>query len=199
MELILIRHGLPKLIENQDGSPADPPLSEIGRRQADLMAKWLVNASIDYLYTSPMLRALQTAQPLEILKDLQADQRDGVAEFDRKSSHYIPSEKLKEIDFERWQRLMRGEVDVDFPEFCRVVVSTLTEISAGRRGQTVAVACHGGVINAWACHVLNMEPRMFFNPEYTSINRFMVARSGERSIKTLNEHSHLNGFVNQSS
>ena len=89
MELILVRHGLPQLIENQDGSPADPPLSEIGLRQADLMAKWLVNASIDYLYTSPMLRALQTAQPLEILKDLQADQRDGVAEFDRKSSHYI--------------------------------------------------------------------------------------------------------------
>jgi probable phosphoglycerate mutase len=47
--------------------------------------------------------------------------------------------------------------------------------------------------------VLNMQPRMFFNPEYTSINRFMVARSGERSIKTLNEHSHLNGFINQSS
>ena len=199
MELILIRHGLPQLVENLDGSPADPPLSEIGLRQADLMAKWLLNTSIDYLYTSPMLRALQTARPLEMLKDLQADQRDGVAEFDRTSNHYIPSEKLKEIDFERWQRLMRGEVDVDFPEFYRGVVSTLTEISATHRGQTVAVACHGGVINAWACHVLKMEPRMFFNPEYTSINRFMVARSGERSIKTLNEHSHLNGFVNQSS
>ena len=51
MELILIRHGLPQLVENLDGSPADPPLSEIGLRQADLMAKWLLNTSIYYLYT----------------------------------------------------------------------------------------------------------------------------------------------------
>ena len=191
MELILIRHGLPQLVENEDGAPADPPLSNTGRQQAELMANWLAGTSIDYLYTSPMLRARETAAPLEKIKNLKADHREGVAEFDRDSDHYIPSEQLKEIDFERWQRLMRGEVDIDFPDFCRGVAGTLNEIAAGHRGETIAVTCHGGVINAWACHVLEMEPRMFFNPNYTSISRFMVASSGQRSIKTLNEHTHL--------
>ena len=191
MELILIRHGLPQLVENEDGAPADPPLSDTGRQQAELMANWLAGTSIDYLYTSPMLRARETAAPLEKAKNLKADHREGVAEFDRGSDHYIPSEQLKEIDFERWQRLMRGEVEIDFPDFCRGVVGTLNEIAAGHRGETIAVTCHGGVINAWACHVLEMEPRMFFNPNYTSISRFMVASSGQRSIKTLNEHTHL--------
>lgn len=191
MELILIRHGLPQLIENEDGAPADPPLSDLGQQQASLMADWLAETHIDYLYTSPMLRARETAVPLEAVKGLDADHREGVAEFDRDSNHYIPSEQLKELDFERWQRLMRGEVDVDFPEFCRVVTETLDEMVAGHRGQTIAVTCHGGVINAWACYVLGMEPRMFFNPNYTSISRFMVASSGQKSIVTLNEHTHL--------
>ena len=86
---------------------------------------------------------------------------------------------------------MRGEVEIDFPDFCRSVAGTLNEIAAGHRGETIAVTCHGGVINAWACHVLEMEPRMFFNPNYTSVSRFMVASSGQRSVKTLNEHTHL--------
>ena len=191
MELILIRHGLPELVENEDGALADPPLSEIGRKQSELMAKWLSDTPIDYLYTSPMLRARETAEPLEKIKGLKADFREGVAEFDRDSDHYIPLEQLKELDFERWQRFMRGEVDIDFPGFCRSVVATLDEIAAGHRGETVAVTCHGGVINAWTCNILGMEPRMFFNPNYTSISRFMLAGSGQRSIKTLNEHAHL--------
>ncbi|SVB58035.1 uncharacterized protein METZ01_LOCUS210889 [marine metagenome] len=179
------------MVEKEDGAPADPPLSDKGRQQAELMANWLADTSIDYLYTSPMLRARETAAPLGKVKNLKADHREGVAEFDRDSDHYIPSEQLKEIDFERWQRLMRGEVEIDFPDFCRGVAGTLNEIAAGHRGETIAVTCHGGVINAWACHVLEMEPRMFFNPNYTSISRFMVASSGQRSVKTLNEHTHL--------
>ena len=194
MELILIRHGLPQLVKNDDGAPADPPLSDTGRQQSELMANWLSAAEIDYLYTSPMLRARETALPLEKNKNLVADYREGLAEFDQDSDNYIPLERLKEIDFERWKRMMRGEVNINFPEFCRGVVTTLNQIAADHRGETVAVTCHGGVINAWACYVLEMEPRMFFNPNYTSINRFMVASSGQRSIKTLNEHAHLDAL-----
>jgi probable phosphoglycerate mutase len=42
--------------------------------------------------------------------------------------------------------------------------------------------------------VLGMEARMFFNPNYTSISRYMAASSGERSIITINEHTHLRGL-----
>ena len=36
-----------------------------------------------------------------------------------------------------------------------------------------------------------MTPRMFFEPRYTSINRFLAARSGERNLVSLNEAAHL--------
>lgn len=192
MELILIRHGLPEQVLTEDGSPADPPLSEIGHRQAELVADWLSDSHIDFVYSSPMRRAFQTAGPLADAKQLEREVREGVAEYDRHADHYIPVEELKKFDYDRWLRLMRGEVDdIDFPAFCQTVITTLNEIIAAHPGKTVAVVCHGGVINVWTAHVLGMELRMFFNPNYTSINRYMAASSGERSIITLNEHTHL--------
>jgi len=195
MELILIRHGLPLQVKTNDGTPADPPLSEVGHEQAQRMAKWLEDEHIDYLYSSPMQRAVQTAAPLAALKGLEPVFRDGVAEYDRHADHYIPVEDLKKSDYDRWLLLMRGEVvDASFPKFCVEVVTTLNEIINSHRGKTVAVTCHGGVVNAWTTHVMGLEPRMFFNPNYTSISRYMGATSGERSIITLNEHTHLKGL-----
>jgi probable phosphoglycerate mutase len=54
------------------------------------------------------------------------------------------------------------------------------------------MVCHGGVINAYVSHCLGLpNSRGFFYPNYTSIHRIAAARSGERSIVTLNETSHL--------
>lgn len=192
MELFLIRHGLPEKIVNDDGTPADPPLSVEGRRQAEKVAAWLEKEHIDRLYSSPMKRAYETAMPIAKLRDLEIVVRDGVAEYDQHAEHYIPVEELKELDYERWQNLMKGEMDeIDFPKFVESVTTSLEQIIEENRGKRVAVTCHGGVINVWAAHVIGFEPRMFFNPDYTSINRFMAASSGERSVVTLNEHFHL--------
>ncbi len=192
MELILIRHGLPEKVINEDGTPADPPLSEEGLKQAELVADWLEHEQIDRLYASPMRRAMQTAAPLAKAKGLDIEPREGVAEYDRKSDLYIPVEQMKELDYDRWKKLMTGEiVDLDFPEFANAVISALEAIIDENRGKRVAVACHGGVINVWTAHVIGFEAKMFFNPNYTSINRFMAASSGEKSVISLNEHHHL--------
>ena len=192
MELILIRHGLPEKVINQDGTPADPPLSEEGLKQAELVANWLEHEQIDKLYASPMRRAVQTAEPLAKVKGLDIELREGVAEYDRKSDLYIPVEQLKELDYDRWKKLMTGEiVEADFPEFAKAVISALEAIIDENSGKRVAVACHGGVINVWTSHVIGFEPKMFFNPNYTSINRFMAASSGEKSVVSLNEYHHL--------
>ncbi len=76
-------------------------------------------------------------------------------------------------------------------EFQRGVVDCVERIIADHGGGRVAVFCHGGVINAWAAHVLGIETPLFFDPTYTSINRFLAARSGERSVASLNEMAHL--------
>jgi probable phosphoglycerate mutase len=191
MDLLLIRHGLPQHIENTDGRPANPPLSERGRQQAQSMADWLSGEPIDRLYSSPMIRASETAQPLAHRLGLEVELHPGVAEYDRDASSYVPVERLKEVDYERWLRLMQGETDTDFEAFSGQVIAALEDIVEQNRGKTVAVTCHGGVINVWTAHVIGFRPRLFFNPDYTSINRYLCASSGDRSVRTLNEAVHL--------
>lgn len=193
MELILIRHGLPERIENDDGTPADPPLSAEGQRQADRLAAWLADEPIDRLYASPMLRARQTARPLSERKGLELELEPGVVEWDQHSEIYIPIEELKRDFPEQWRAMMRGEIrtGIDLSAFQKLVVESLDRIIADNRGGRVAVVCHGGVINAWSAHVLGLDNPTFFLPDYTSIHRFLAASSGERSVGSLNDVGHL--------
>ena len=193
MELLLIRHGLPERVVNDDGRPADPPLSAKGRDQAGRVARWLEGVSFERLYSSPMLRARETAEPLAKLRGLSLEIEPGVREYDAESSLYIPMEELKQYDYARWKELVSGGYapEVDFLAFRSEVVTALEQIIADNPGGRVAVFCHGGVINAWAAHVLGMPPKLFVDVHYTSINRFYAASTGERSLGSLNEAAHL--------
>jgi probable phosphoglycerate mutase len=192
MELVLIRHGLPTKVINEDGVPANPPLSPQGHAQAKWLATWLKDEKIDRLYSSPMQRACQTAEPLALQQGLDIEICEGVAEYDQQAQHYIPIEELKVLDYKRWLKLMNGEVGaVDFAGFSATVCHSLLQLIGDNSGKRIAVTCHGGVINAWAAHVMGFPPRLFFNPNYTSINRFMASRGGDTTVITLNEHAHI--------
>ncbi|MCZ6640850.1 MAG: histidine phosphatase family protein [Gammaproteobacteria bacterium] len=196
MELILIRHGLPERQELENGR-ADPPLSDTGHRQATLVANWLSPINIDAVYSSPMVRARQTADPYVELTGNAAVIRDGLEEFGREASSYIPVEQLKRENYEAWQALatdFASEPELGLDEFGNTVVEAIEEIIASHRSQTALVFCHGGVINAWASHVLGITTRMFFEPVYTSVHRFLCASTGERNIVSLNETAHLRDF-----
>jgi 2,3-bisphosphoglycerate-dependent phosphoglycerate mutase len=194
MELLIIRHGLPLRVERADGEAADPDLSEEGHQQAQRLADYLSGERIDAVYTSPMKRAHQTALPLAVAKGVEVVLEPRIAEWDRNSSSYIPLEQLKHSDPAAYRALLKGELDlsIDIHEFQRGVVAAMEEIIANHRGQTVAVVCHGGVINTYADAVLSRGiPFGFTNPTYTSVNRFRAAASGERSIVSLNEVGHI--------
>jgi probable phosphoglycerate mutase len=196
MELILIRHGLPERVENTDGTPADPPLTALGHRQASRMADWLANERIDRLYTSPMLRARQTALPLaeRLAHEPSVDPR--IAEFDRDHHSYVPLEELKRTDYPRWLAFMKTGwySDMDPTLFRQEVVAAFEQFIVDNPSGRIAVFCHGGVINVWAAHLLGLERLLFFPPDYTSINRFRASRQGARGVVSLNETGHLRGL-----
>lgn len=197
MELVVIRHALPIQRISEDGAPADPPLSDIGHRQAALLARWLAGEQFDAIYSSPLLRARQTSEPLAKTAALEVVVHPGVAELDQDSDTYIPLEELKRTDYPRWRQMMEEKRfgDGDPFAFRETVVEAMSEIAARHRGKRVAVVCHGGVINAWASHILGLDDVYFFDPTYTSINRFMVASTGQKSIVSLNETAHLRGLA----
>lgn len=194
MELLIIRHGLPLRVERTDGSAADPELSDHGHAQAGELAEWLAHEPIKAVYSSPMNRARQTAEPLAAKLGLPIVFEPRIAEWDRSASHYIPLEELKATDEAAYRALMRGEMEfsIDINTFQEEVVAATEEIITRHKGELVALVCHGGVINTYAASVLSLEnPFGFFQPTYTSINRFRAASSGERSVLSLNEVGHL--------
>ncbi|MDE0677150.1 MAG: histidine phosphatase family protein [Acidimicrobiaceae bacterium] len=197
MELVFVRHGQPERVVRHDGQPADPPLSEIGRQQAAAVAGWLAEMGIDALYGSPMRRALQTAQAISDATGLQPTVRDGLSEFDRDSPAYVPMEVLKETDRERWDELATGSFsDAErSAQFIATVNEAVDRIVADHRSQRVALACHGGVVNAYLARCLGFEADTFlkFDVDYTSVTRVFASSRGHRSVLSVNERTHLRG------
>ena len=63
VELVLIRHAQPEWV--RDGlNVVDPPLTELGQRQAEALATAMAGQEFDEVLVSPLLRARQTAAPV---------------------------------------------------------------------------------------------------------------------------------------
>jgi probable phosphoglycerate mutase len=194
VELILVRHGLPVRKENTDG-PADPELSVDGHAQAALFATYMMSENIDAIYSSPLRRAVQTAEPLSAAIGIDPIFVPGIAEWDQHSNEYIPVEELKAANDPRWLEMAKGGFSSDeIPEdFHNRVLESIEDIIDKHRGDTVVVTCHGGVINDYLSHILGIANSQFFYPNYTSIHRIAASSSGHRSVLSINETSHLRG------
>ncbi|MGA9277186.1 histidine phosphatase family protein [Ilumatobacter sp.] len=194
---MLIRHGLPIRRELIEGV-ADPELSAEGWEQARHLGAYLASEPLDAVYSSPMQRARQTAEPVVAERSFDLVLEPDVAEFDRDSPEYVPVEELKAANDPRWKAMLDGTWQNESEDptlFNERTIGAIERIIGNHRGDRVAITCHGGVINAYLSHLLGLDvdSRGFFYPNYTSIHRIAAASTGERSIVTINETSHLRG------
>jgi phosphoserine phosphatase len=102
--LILIRHGETEwnVIGRYQGQ-ADPPLNDQGVTQSYQLAEQLADTDLDILYTSPLLRAAQTAQIL----------------VDQLTIPLYVEPRLMEIHQGDWQTRLRSEIDQLYPDLFR--------------------------------------------------------------------------------
>jgi probable phosphoglycerate mutase len=187
MELLLIRHALPRRIDEGDGAgPADPELAPLGVEQAAALADWLRTEEVDALWSSPMRRARETAAPVADALGPPFVVDEGLADYYREAHCYIPIVELMAAGDPRWHQVPER------PEhFAAGVVAAVERVVAAHPGGRVAVVCHGGVVNAYCGHVLGIDEPLFFLPAYTSISRVLASASGPRSIGSLNETAHV--------
>jgi probable phosphoglycerate mutase len=199
VELLLIRHAEPVRIAPGEGGggPVDPELTARGRDEAERLAAWLATENIDAVISSPLQRARQTAAPVARAHGLELEIGPCLIEYDANADHYIPAEELKAERDGRWQAMLEGRWE-DFggeppDQFRARIVPCLDAIVGRFPGGRVAVVCHGGVINVYVGILLGLERLLWFEPGYTSVTRVAAARSGPRSLVTLNETAHLLG------
>lgn len=200
MELLLVRHALPDRVDNTStGEAADPTLSDLGCRQAMVLANWLAGSwpggppaeTVDAIYSSPMVRAFETALPVAERIGCPLVVEDGLAEYDAEEVAYIPVEELRATRDPRWFELVSADMMPDLTDFQARVVTTVEAVIAAHPGQRLVLSCHGGVIGAYLAYVLGIQRVLFFEAGYTSISRVLASSTGERSVSSMNELAHL--------
>ena len=199
MELVLVRHALPVRVDaTDDGSPADPGLSELGHQQAQRVVRALELDEVTHLYTSPAARARQTAAPLQQHLGLPVEVHEGLAEFDRDHGSYVPVEELRAENDPRWHALVKGDLHgVDAGAFVRTAVAAVEEIAVRHPGGRAVLFTHSGVINAYTAHVTGQDRPLWFAPDYASVSRLGAARDGRRGVVSLNETGHVRDLLAQ--
>ncbi len=149
-DLLVVRHGQSEwnVIGRWQGH-ADPPLSELGRRQAYVAAAAI--GAVDGIVSSDLLRAAETAAIIA--------QQLGVGPV-------VVDERLRERDVGQWTGLTRVEIDKGWPgwleqarqpegfEGVDAVLARVVESFGAMRtaspGGSLLVVTHGGVIRALA-------------------------------------------------
>ena len=192
MELILVRHAEPIEETRNDGSPADPPLSDRGHAQARAVADWLLLRGVDRVLSSPALRARQTARETARRAGLEISVEDRLRDANAQADRYVPLEAEKARNPAGYRE--RIAAYRDSPRLAGIatrVAEVLDEWTSRCRGERVAVFCHGSVVNVYASQVLGLERRAFLEAGYASGHRFLISGTGVRSVLSLNETAYL--------
>ncbi len=196
MELILVRHGEPVAVRSDDGSPADPQLSERGEWQARRVCDWLACEPIDAIITSNKRRAQQTVAELALRKGIAASVMHDLDEIDRNCPVYAPFQMLPEHFPDYWEKIQQQrwqEIGWDTPErFLERVIGAFEQIVTTRPGERVVVGCHGGVIGAILAHTMGIDsPFVFANVPFASLSRLRIHPNGSGHLASLSEIGHF--------
>jgi len=166
-EIWLVRHA-DCYQDMSDG--ADPALSVLGRRQAELLAERMRELKPAAVYSSPYRRALETARA--ITDDVRVDER------------------LIEMKME-----LGDDGALDFKEAPATTIermsAAINDIASAHPGQRVIVVAHGAAMVMYLTHVLRLEPgQLRMLPYYTSVS--VVRVLGERQmVGSLGDTAHL--------
>ena len=163
MRLLLVRHA--ESVGNHElrlQGRAEFPLTDRGRRQADALAAALAEAPVRAVYSSPIRRALDTAEAIAARRGLTVEVRPALQEYDFGELSGLTWPEIRE----RRPRLIEqvlGE-GTEFPAypgeegreaFRTRVLDALWEIAERHEGdEAVAVVTHAGPIGVFLLDVL---------------------------------------------
>jgi broad specificity phosphatase PhoE len=202
--LFLIRHGRvdfdarDRFRASPRGLQWDPPLGKEGRKQAeDLAARLLAMRRPAAVYVSPFTRCQETVRPFADAAGIDPVLEEDVGEVFIGEWEGVPFEDILAASEEVARRAREFEAMFgvapggESAEQLRArVVPAIDGMLERHPDGDVVVVAHGGVVNAYAGHVLGIDHDMFFMPENTSITTFDLGGGGPR-VRFLNDVLHL--------
>lgn len=203
LELILVRHG--ETESNIRGTYCgwtDVPLTPRGISQTRCTARKLRGTAFDAVYSSPLKRALHTAEII-----LSENRYSGAS---RQQPAIICSDSLKEHNFGIWEDLTIGEIRSRYPKEAdewerdwinftveggesalqgyERIAGFLDRLTEGAKQGKILIVAHLGSIRYILIHLLGMkiEDIWRFNTGNGRISRVMINDSGYAYLEALN-------------
>jgi broad specificity phosphatase PhoE len=208
--LYLVRHGAtdanlrrPYVLQ---GHAIDLPLSETGRRQAACVARVLAQVPLAAVYSSPMRRAVETAQ---VVAEAQQD-----VDTHSKSYTVFLLDKMVECDVGRWEGLSWEQIEKEYPDafadfqrdpgrfpylggesyadVARRAVPVVESLLERHAGQSVALVAHNVVNRACLAQFMGIDLARAKDIQQGNGGVNVIRRRGDRiEVVTLNSLFHL--------
>ena len=200
--LILIRHGRSTWnADHRIQGYADPPLDGVGREQARRLAERLRGEEIAMFYTSPLLRARETADIIGEALGVPVAPDERLREYDVGGITGLTWEQVMEQYPDLARRWVEAEEGVEFPDaekgdaFRARVAAAFDEIVARRTEGPIGVVAHGGVLGTYLNYLIGLptwrSPFRFANASLSIVEAHPV----RPRIMLLNDTCHLGGEI----
>ena len=198
MDLLIVRHAQPVRADGEDAT-ADPPLSALGREQAEATAEFLATERIDHVVASTLRRAIETAEPLAKRLGAEIETVEGLREIDPFGGAYVPAEQMT-VDHPVVESFLDDPLNLfrnegGFPTFLQTVVGAMDGIVARNKGRRVAVFCHGTVIGSYLTALIGHQDPFVLVPDYCGLYRVKAAGNGYRTLRSANETGHVRDLL----
>jgi broad specificity phosphatase PhoE len=197
-EIILVRHGETEWnVDEIFRGRIDIELNETGIRQAELLAECLSKIKIEAIYSSPLKRAMKTAEIISGYHKLDVDIATGLIDFNfgkwQGLSHQEVKDKYKEL-YAAWTnhpeqvKTPGGESLDDVRKRATGVVGNIIERYKG----TVVLVSHRVVNKVLICALLGLDNSRFWNIKQETCGISIFTYENEQFILTKhNDTSYL--------
>ncbi|HEY9404870.1 MAG TPA: histidine phosphatase family protein [Pyrinomonadaceae bacterium] len=201
--ILLIRHGQSEgNAARRFGGHTATPLSALGRRQAEATARALSLEGVTAIYSSDLLRAVETAAPLARALDMEIRQTDAFRERSVGQMEGLTFEEAAQKFPEEYAALLRRDFEhvlsggESYRQLLDRAASELDRAIARNRGGTLALFSHTGTICILALHLMGALDAPALRPVWLAtancgIARIQLRDDGFLRVRALNDTSHL--------
>jgi broad specificity phosphatase PhoE len=168
-KLILVRHGETAWnVEKIYRGRTDVNLDEVGMKQAELLGKYLSNWELEAIYSSPLKRALDTANIIARYHKVDIHVAEGLIDFDYGEWQSLPeneAERLYPTLHNGWQsnphkvKMPGGE---SLEDVKKRSIKVVDDILSEYQGNVVLVS-HRVVNKVLMCSLLGLDNSHFWN------------------------------------
>jgi probable phosphoglycerate mutase len=176
----------------------DVPLDETGLKQAELAGEYLKEVEIDAIYSSPLSRALETAEKIARFHNLKVESLEGLIDMSFGSWEGHAHQEIKKNDSETYRRWREEPHLVRLPggeslDDVRVrTMAALEEVIRKHSGKALVLVSHRVVCKVLICAILGLDNSHFWQirQDPTAINLIQY-RNGKYILSLMNETCHL--------